>query len=151
MIKTILKHHVYDLFLNTLFDGFIETFNGHDVESNKPTVGKYYSRIEHIDGYESFYNCVVKAVDIVGDSKYFIKIGFEYVKDYTDVDEDGEQMTVEEFADAYGDLSDDDDNDEVESNNDMPSMEEIERDGIDLILNEDRTVSLDSDFYLFFD
>lgn len=145
MIKTILKHHVYDLFLNTLFDGFIDTFSSNEPESNVPVVGKYYSKIEHIEGYEIFYNCIVKSIESVIDDKFFVKISYEYVKDYSDIDGE-DQMTSDEFADVYGDdpEDEDDDADDIET---VVMDEGI--DSIDLILNEDKTVSVNSAFYIF--
>jgi len=144
MIKTVITHYVYDMFVKTLFDGFINTFTESEPSSNIPTVGKFYSKVTHVDGYETFYNCVVRNVEMISDTKYFVRIAFEYVNDMNDVEGfENDTMTSQEFSDVY---SVDDSDIDIE---DIETVDDLEEEGVDLILNEDNTVSLSSDYYVF--
>lgn len=147
MIKTILRHHVYDMFLTTLFNGFIDTFSDNDATTDIPMVGKYYSKISHIDGYETFYNCIVKHVEQITETTAFVKIAFDYVNDMTVDGLESDQLTSDEFSDIYG--NPDDDDSDIELLDEYPDADVVEDDGIDLILNDDKTVSINTEFYIF--
>ena len=148
MIKTALNHAVCDLFLNNLFDGLISTF-GNNQSSDIPKVGSYYSRIEHIDGAEVFYNCEIRELEhhIPDDvnSCVFVKISFEYMNDSVDND----PLTQDEFAEIYGDPED------YTEDEDLPEFYDDDADfdddsNVDMIYNpDDRTISLNCDFYIF--
>lgn len=124
MIKTTLKHFFYDISIDLLFNKLIDNFNV--IDSNQiPRVGDFYKRASHIYGDEHYYNCVVKRVDVRGESDnpyhiicltYEYSTGFDLDEFYNDSDmfDDEDEMIMIETSQTLADLVDAEDLEFVE-------------------------------------
>ncbi len=79
MIKIALKHFLYELSIDILFNKLIQNFNALTDESI-PKKGDFIKRASHIYGDEHYYNCVVKNVETCGssiDSYHIVYLTYE--------------------------------------------------------------------------
>lgn len=80
MIKIALKHFLYELSIDILFNKLIQNFNASNDDS-VPKVGDFIKRASHIYGDEHYYNCVVKSVETRGASAepyHIVSLTYEF-------------------------------------------------------------------------
>jgi hypothetical protein len=145
MIKTALKHYIYEFSLDVFFNKLNQNFNI-SVTSDLPQTGDVYKKISHIYGDEHYHNCIVKNVEIRGsDSEPYAVVyaNYEYSTG-SDVDEllYNEQYEPDEFHEYEYD--DDiiiiDENQTIGDLIDSEDLEFFEGDGV---------IALNSKYYTF--
>lgn len=145
MIKTALKHYIYDISLDVFFSKLRQNFNV-SVESTMPQVGDVFRKISHVYGDEHYHKCLVKNVEIRGtDSTPYAVVyaTYEYSTG-SDLDEVhyNEQYEPDELYeyDDYDDIIMIDDDQTIGDLIDSEDLEFFEGDGI---------IALNSKYYKF--
>jgi hypothetical protein len=143
MIKTMLKHYIYEISLDVFFNKLIQNFNI-DIDSIIPQVGDVYSTISHIYGDEHFHNCIVKKVEMRGSNSdpYAVVYATYVYSSGSDLDEVqyNEQYEPDELYEYDEDMVIIDDNQTITDLIDNDDLESFEGDGI---------IALNSKYYKF--
>lgn len=143
MIKTILKHYIYEISLNVLFSKLMQNFND-AIDHVIPQAGDTYSIISHMYGDEHYHNCIIKKVEIRGSNLAPYAIVYATYEYSTGCDLDDLNYNEEYESDELYEYDDDmiiiDDNQSITDLIDNEDLEFFEGDGI---------IALNSKYYQF--
>jgi len=120
MIKTFVKHCIYDFCIDIFFNRVSRNFK--NSRSNKlPKAGEFYSRVVHKYDDETYHNCIVTGLEErtnnSNENYYIITIKYEYCNG--SIFDDDAKMEEEINANLGGFVYDEDlDEEEIEMLND---------------------------------